>query len=335
MAARRVEVLGYDPAWALEFIAIRGFLLSALAGSIDEIEHVGSTSVEGLAAKPIIDIDVVIGESADLGPIIEKLAGLGYLHEGDKGIAGRESFRYEGQKLLFRHHLYVCRRGSEELNRHILFRNHLRSSKEDMLEYAKVKIEAARLFPDDIDGYMAYKATFIEGIYRRLGLISDEGSTLGRRNMENVEMPKVRKITCGVYIIGVKAEGRTNGMTAAWVSQASMVPPMVSVSINKRHFTGELIDKAGCFSVNVLSAECRELAVRCGFGSGREVDRLSEGEVTYMKTGAPVIKRSAAFMDCELRQTADAGDHRIYIGEVVESGETDEPPMLFDEKEFF
>lgn len=153
--------------------------------------------------------------------------------------------------------------------------------------------------------------------------------------MDNVEMPRVRKITCGVYIIGVRAGGRTNGMTAAWVTQASMVPPMVCVSINKRHFTGELIERAKCFSVNVLTADCRELAVRCGFGSGRQIERLSDAEVTCMKTGAPVLKQCAAFMDCELRQIADAGDHRIFIGEVVESGETDKAPMVFDEKEFF
>lgn len=96
MAAKRVEVLVYEPMWALEFAAIRDRLQSALAGSIEGIEHVGSTSVPGLAAKPIIDIDVVIGESQGFGPIIAKLEELGYLHEGDKGITGRESFRYEG-----------------------------------------------------------------------------------------------------------------------------------------------------------------------------------------------------------------------------------------------
>lgn len=336
MAAKRVEVLEHDPAWALEFAAIRDRLQAALAGLIEGIEHVGSTAVEGLAAKPVIDMDVVIGEAAGFGLVVTGLAGLGYVHEGDKGITGRESFRYEGTEPLFRHHLYVCRKGSDELNRHIRFRDHLRSNEDDMLEYARVKLEAAGLFPDDIDAYMAYKAPVIQGIYRKLGLMADGGSTPKERGMENdVEMPKVRKITCGVYIIGVKAEGRTNGMTAAWVSQASMVPPMVSVSINKRHFTGELIEKARCFSVNVLSEDCRELAVRCGFGSGREVDRLSEGEITYMKTGAPILKQCAAFMDCELRQTADAGDHRIYIGEVVESGETDKAAMLFDERQFF
>lgn len=92
--------------------------------------------------------------------------------------------------------------------------------------------------------------------------------------MTNIDMPKVRKVTCGVYIIGVKAGERTNGMTAAWVTQVSMIPPMICVSINKRHFTAELIDKAGCFSVSVLSEDCYELAVRCGFGSGRDVVRV-------------------------------------------------------------
>lgn len=335
MAGKRVEVLEYDKKWAKEFSAILGYLSRGLAGSFETIEHVGSTSVEGLAAKPIIDIDIVIGEHQDFDVVKCKLLALGYLFEGDKGISGRESFKYEGKRTLFRHHLYVCRSDSEELKRHIRFRDHLRSDQLDLMEYSKVKIEAADKYPEDIEAYMAYKAPCIESIYRKIGLMSDRGSTPERRDMENVEMPKVRKVTCGVYLIGVKAEGRTNGMTAAWVTQVSMVPPMICVSINKRHFTGELIEKARCFSVNVLSEECRSIAVRCGFGSGREVDRLSDLDVTYMRTGAPVLKQCAAFMDCELRHTADAGDHRIFIGEVVESGETDKAPMVFDEKEFF
>ena len=335
MAGKRVEVLRYDPAWAKEFAQIRDRLSMRLAGSIEGIEHVGSTSVRGLAAKPIIDIDIVIGEEAELHIINEMLVELGYSFEGDKGIAGRESYRYEGEEPLFRHHLYVCRKGSQELNRHIRFRDYLRSNTQDLTEYSKVKAEAAEMFPEDIDGYMAWKAPVIERIYRKLGMLLDSESAHERRNMENIEMPKVRKITCGVYVIGVKAEGRTNGMTAAWVTQVSMVPPMVCVSINKRHFTGELIEKAKCFSVNVLSENCRDIAVRCGFGSGREVDRLSDVDAMYLKTGALVLKQCAAFMDCELRQSVDAGDHRIYIGEVVESGETDKAPMLFDEKEFF
>ena len=335
VASKRVEVLEYDPAWASEFDRISHRLQTELEGAIECIEHVGSTSVEGLAAKPVIDIDVVIGDAADLASIIIKLSELGYSYEGDKGIAGRESFRYAGSEPLFRHHLYVCRRGSDELNRHIRFRDHLRSHWRDMTAYARVKREAACIFPDDIEGYMAYKAPVIESMYRKLGLIAGEDTDFERREMEKAGMPGVRKITCGVYVIGAKAEGRINGMTAAWVTQASMVPPMVCVSINKRHFTGELIEKAKCFSVNVLSADCRELAVRCGFGSGREVDRLSEADITYMKTGAPVLKQCAAYMDCELRQTADAGDHRIYIGEVVESGETDKAALIFDEREFF
>lgn len=335
MAGKKVEVLGYDPGWAKQFALIRDRLLAGMKDSIEGVEHVGSTSVPGLAAKPIIDIDIVISDGADFILIRDRLAELGYSYEGDKGITGRESFRYEGAEQLFRHHLYVCRRGSDELFRHMRFRDHLMAHEEDMLQYGKVKAEAAQMHHEDIDGYMAEKAPFIESIYRKLGLFTEGGSSPERREMDNVEMPKIRKVTCGVYIIGVRAEGRTNGMTAAWVTQVSMVPPMVCVSINKRHFTGELIEKARCFSVNVLSADCRELAVRCGFGSGREVDRLSEVDVTYMRTGSPVLKQCAAYMDCELRQTADAGDHRIYIGEVVESGETDKAPLVFDEKEFF
>src|SRR5262249_53704550 len=89
-----------------------GYLVSA-------IEHVGSTSVPGLAAKPIIDLDVLLAPAAYLPETIQRLATLGYEHEGDLGIAGREAFRR--RPTLFAHHLYVCLPKSEEFRRHISY----------------------------------------------------------------------------------------------------------------------------------------------------------------------------------------------------------------------
>ena len=151
---------------------------------------------------------------------------------------------------------------------------------------------------------------------------------------EHIEK-KVRKLSYGVYIIGAEADGRLNGMTAAWVSQVSEFPPMVSVCIDASHYTSEMIEKSRAFSVNVLSEKHFDLAMKCGFGSGRNTQRLKDVEIEYKLTGSPIIKGAAAFMDCELRQIIDIGDGRLFIGEVVASGENDLPGMKFDAKRFF
>ena len=94
----------------------------------------------------------------------------GYFHEGNLGIAGREAFCYTGKDHLMKHHLYVCPRNSEELHRHLTFRNFLRSNPEAARKYGQVKETAARLFPDNIEKYMEYKSPCIEELYRMCGL---------------------------------------------------------------------------------------------------------------------------------------------------------------------
>lgn len=168
--AKHVTVEPYNPAWQDDFIVIRDELAPALADLALRIEHVGSTSVPGLCAKPVIDIDVVIKDVSVLPDVISALAKIGYRHEGDKGIPGREAFGYEGKDHLRKHHLYVCAQDSEELRRHIAFRDYLRAHPDAVEEYGKIKQEGARLYPRDIDGYIEHKGPFIDGIYRELGL---------------------------------------------------------------------------------------------------------------------------------------------------------------------
>lgn len=168
MAARKIEVLPYDPAWSEAFEDIKAELSNALGRLSLRIEHVGSTSVKGLSAKPVIDIDVVIADRSVLGEVIKALGSIGYYHEGDLGITGREAFGYEGKEHLMQHHLYVCAEGSHELKRHLAFRDWLRSHPEDVREYSRIKEEGARLFPNDIDGYIRHKSPFIERIYKEI-----------------------------------------------------------------------------------------------------------------------------------------------------------------------
>ena len=152
------------------FSAIRAELEVAMGELALRIEHVGSTSVEGMSAKPCIDVDVVIPDRTCLKAAIERLASIGYVHEGNLGIEGREAFCYTGKPHLQLHHLYVCPADSEELHRHLVFREFLRQNPEAVKRYSTVKEQAARLFPEDIEGYMGYKAPCIEELYRLCGL---------------------------------------------------------------------------------------------------------------------------------------------------------------------
>lgn len=165
MKTEFVEVVPYNPNWKIEFNKIADEIKNTLDTLAISIEHIGSTSVEGLSAKPIIDIDIVIKDNSILNKVIEKLSNVGYIFEGDLGIKDRYAFKYENKPHLMLHHLYVCPENSKELKRHIAFRNYLRNHPDDVQEYSKIKEQGAKLYPNDIDKYIQYKSDLIEKIY--------------------------------------------------------------------------------------------------------------------------------------------------------------------------
>ena len=170
MRTKNVVVEKWNPKWKDEFERIVDSLGEDIIYNSVKIEHVGSTSVEGLSAKPIIDLDIVIEN--DKFEIIKRFLNYkGYKHEGDLGIEGREAFSYSGKEELMTHHLYVCLKDSKELFKHITFRDFLKSNPALASEYSKVKEQAAVLYPDDIDKYMEFKSEIIEKIYKRCGLL--------------------------------------------------------------------------------------------------------------------------------------------------------------------
>ena len=170
MRTKNVVVEKWNPKWKDEFERIVDSLGEDIIYNSIKIEHVGSTSVEGLSSKPVIDLDIVIEK--DKFEIIKKLLNKkGYEHEGDLGIEGREAFSYSGKEELMTHHLYVCTKDSEELFKHITFRDFLKNNSALASEYSKVKEKAAVLYPDDIDKYMEFKSEIIERIYKRCRLL--------------------------------------------------------------------------------------------------------------------------------------------------------------------
>lgn len=155
----------YDPFWPQQFEMLRSRIAPRVGPLVTAIEHVGSTAVPGLAAKPIIDIDILLRSSVDLPRAIERLYSLGYLHQGDLGIPGRESFRAPGHD--FPHHLYACLPDYPEFARHIAFRDYLRAHPEDRNAYARLKRDLEKKCRTDRGAYTEAKGEFVASILGR------------------------------------------------------------------------------------------------------------------------------------------------------------------------
>lgn len=163
----KVTVVDYDPTWPATFERLRASIWPHISDVATGIEHVGSTSVPGLAAKPVIDMTIVVPTAAAMVTVIERLASIGCRHRGDLGIPGREAFeRPEGTP---NHHLYACVEGNDGLRNHLALRDHLRTHTETASEYGRLKRELAERFADDIAGYVDGKTEFILAILARCG----------------------------------------------------------------------------------------------------------------------------------------------------------------------
>ncbi len=153
----------YQPEWQEDFNRIKEALTKVLSSSDLTIEHIGSTSVKGLATKPIIDIDLVYHETSQLNTIIQELESVGYVHVGDQGIVGREVFKrtkpHQNHRVLdfVSHHLYACCFNNNELKRHLTFRDYLRKNKDARTKYENLKLDIAKQANQDKKKYAILK----------------------------------------------------------------------------------------------------------------------------------------------------------------------------------
>ncbi|MGH3315430.1 MAG: GrpB family protein [Nocardioidaceae bacterium] len=153
------EVVEYDPGWPGQFARIRDRVTPALGPVEHRVEHVGSTAVPGLAAKPIIDVDVVVAEP-DVDRTVALLATLGYRHLGDLGVAAREALLPPTDEHY--HHLYVVADGSAALADHVDLRDYLLAHPAAAQRYARRKYELAHLLETDRDEYVRQKGDLVE-----------------------------------------------------------------------------------------------------------------------------------------------------------------------------
>ncbi|WP_077603774.1 GrpB family protein [Oceanobacillus sojae] len=172
---KKIEIVVYRPEWKESFLELKRILYQQTEDIVLAIEHVGSTSVKGLSAKPILDIDMIINEYQDLSEVTARLQELGYFHEGDKGIEKREAFGrkdsfvpWENDKRSWmEHHLYVCPKDSKELARHLAFRDYLREHPEAIKEYEQIKRSLAKRASSRVE-YTSGKTAFIEGVLEKV-----------------------------------------------------------------------------------------------------------------------------------------------------------------------
>ena len=175
-----IQVVDYDSEWPRIFLRLRDWIWPSVCDVAIAIEHVGSTSVPGMAAKPVIDIDVVVRARAHLPSMRLRLGRLGYSHRGDRGIADREAFLAPRNQPA--HHLYLCVENSLALKNHLAVRDYLRTHLADAVAYASLKQALAERFGNERERYVEAKTDFILSILERRGFSEKELDSIKRAN---------------------------------------------------------------------------------------------------------------------------------------------------------
>lgn len=185
---KEVVVVDYDPDWPARFEELRSLIWPAICDVALSVEHVGSTAVPGLRAKPVIDACIVVATRELVRPAVGRVESLGYVHRGTLGVPDREAFKRPDH--LARHHLYLSPRGAVSLRNQVGVRDYLRAHPAVAQEYGRLKSDLARRFPDDIDQYIDGKTEFILGILRTIGFTESEMAGIRDINrLENLRRP--------------------------------------------------------------------------------------------------------------------------------------------------
>ena len=160
----RIEIVEYDPQWPAMYQDERARIGAALGGMVESIEHIGSTAVPDLSAKPIIDLLVTVAQLGPVDPYVEPLRPLGYTYFPVLGSAERYTF---GRGDPHTHHLHIVRHGSEEHVHPLAFRDYLRAHPDDARRYDALKRELAGRFRHDRRAYLQGKTDFVRSIEAR------------------------------------------------------------------------------------------------------------------------------------------------------------------------
>jgi GrpB-like predicted nucleotidyltransferase (UPF0157 family) len=180
----------YNPEWKIEFESLKQLLTSELEEWDVEIQHVGSTAIPGLTAKPILDVDIIINSKPFLSPIAAKLEALGYISNGEQGIPGRFAFsqasnlipKTTSSRLWQAHHLYVCFSDSLALKNHLIFREALLKDKKLSERYGQLKVALIADPEMTKETYTRRKTDFILSVLAQAGMETEELNQIRQAN---------------------------------------------------------------------------------------------------------------------------------------------------------
>jgi GrpB-like predicted nucleotidyltransferase (UPF0157 family) len=159
---RNVTVAPYNEEWPRLYEAEAHKLKKVYGDEVIEIYHIGSTSVPGLSAKPIIDMMPIVKDISKVDDYNQAMMEIGYEPRGENGIVGRRYFQKGNEKRT--HHVHIYEEGSQEIERHIAFRDYLQADPEMVLRYGTLKEELVKLYPYDIDSYIREKGKLVKEI---------------------------------------------------------------------------------------------------------------------------------------------------------------------------
>jgi GrpB-like predicted nucleotidyltransferase (UPF0157 family) len=159
---RTVEVVPHDRRWRAAFAAEAKSVNDALGENIVAIHHIGSTAIPNIYAKPIIDLLVEVNDIVKVDVQRSAMESLGYEVMGEFGISGRRYFRKDNQAGIRTHHIHTFKVSSEQVKRHLAFRDYMIAHPEDAQRYSELKRRLAKKYPTNIDGYMDGKDGFIK-----------------------------------------------------------------------------------------------------------------------------------------------------------------------------
>jgi len=132
------------------------------------------------------------------------------------------------------------------------------------------------------------------------------------------------KIPNALCLLGSRAGDEWNGMTQSWVTQVSMEPVMIGVSVDRSAVTHRLIDESRVFTVNLWDAENTRPFVKFSKPATKDGMTLNERPIREGMTGAPIFEEAIAYLECEVREAINVGTHTLFLGEVVAAGINDD-----------
>jgi len=177
----RVEVVPYNEEWKKWYLELKNRIWPLISNIATDIVHVGSTSIEGMSAKPIIDIDIVVENFNDLELFKEKLRELGYYHVGNRGIKDREMFNIK-REPPYPHNLYLVKRDSPAFRNHIMLKKHIEENPESFKKYNELKIKLANS-ASSVDEYTRSKTLLILEFLKEEGVSQSEIEQIKGENL--------------------------------------------------------------------------------------------------------------------------------------------------------